>query len=379
MKWVLLHAQIYTGNQYIADGYIRFDMSIKEVGDMSQFVLRQQEQVYHVDGNIVIPGMIDIHIHGGYGIDTMDADPQALLQLSNKLLSEGVTTFFPTTMTQSCEVIMQALQSVKMAKELGAHIGFIHLEGPFLSKARAGAQQISHMMTPDVQTFETFQQCSGNLIKLVTYAPEEESKELETFFEQNGVIGSIGHSDASYAQLSGKNIHHATHLFNQMKGMHHREPGAVGRVLLDRDITVEMIVDGIHIHPEMVRLAYIVKGPEKVCIITDAMKAKGLKDGMYELGGQPVHVQNGIATLENGTLAGSVLTMDQAFRNILTYTGCTIEEAVRMTSVNQAKEFGLLSKGILDVGKDADMVILSPQLEVIDTISLGVFKNELPN
>ncbi|CKF22304.1 N-acetylglucosamine-6-phosphate deacetylase [Streptococcus pneumoniae] len=186
----------------------------------------------------------------------------------------------------------------------------------------------------------------------------------------------MGHTDAIDAQLKNRNITHATHLYNQMRGLHHREPGVVGHVLLNPDVMVEVITDGIHIHPDMVKLAYKLKGPKKVSVITDAMRAKGLEDGLYELGGQPVHVKDGSARLEDGTLAGSILKMDQAFRNVIEFTGCSIEDAVLMTSVNQAEEFGLNNKGALAVGKDADFVVMNEDLHVYDTVRLGIHMKE---
>jgi N-acetylglucosamine-6-phosphate deacetylase len=375
---VIINATIYTGKETIENGFIRYTDQIQELGLMADYKPIEEEDVRDVQGDIIIPGMIDIHIHGGYTIDVMDANPDALVKLSHELMKEGVTTFFPTTMTQAHKSIEKALQAAKEAKEKGAHFEYIHLEGPFVSRKRAGAQPLEHIVQPDVELFKKWQEMSGSLIKLVTYAPEEEgAKQLERVFQETGVIGSCGHTDAYADDFEGRNITHATHLYNQMRGLHHREPGVVGHVLLNPDVMVEMITDGIHIHPDMVKLAYMLKGPKKVSVITDAMRAKGLEDGTYELGGQPVYVKEGSARLEDGTLAGSILTMDAAFRNVITFTGCSIEDAVLMTSVNQAEEFGLINKGALKPGKDADFVVMSQDLHVKDTIRLGKHMNEV--
>jgi N-acetylglucosamine-6-phosphate deacetylase len=374
---VVINAKIYTGQEVVENGFIRYAETIKEIGLMAQYVSQENEAVLDAAGKIVIPGMIDVHIHGGYDIDAMDANSDGLVTLGKEMLKEGVTTYFPTTMTQAPEAIEAALTAAKEAKEKGAHFEYIHLEGPYVSKKRAGAQPLEHIVPANIEQFKQWQEASGNLIKLVTYAPEEEGAlEFEQYLAETGVVGTMGHTDAIDGQLKNRKITHATHLYNQMRGLHHREPGVVGHVLLNPDVMVEVITDGIHIHPDMVKLAYKLKGPKKVSVITDAMRAKGLEDGLYELGGQPVHVKDGSARLEDGTLAGSILKMDQAFRNVIEFTGCSIEDAVLMTSVNQAEEFGLNNKGALAVGKDADFVVMNEDLHVYDTVRLGIHMKE---
>lgn len=374
---IVINAKIYTGQEIVENGFIRYAETIKEIGLMAQYVPQENETVFDATGKILIPGMIDVHIHGGYDIDAMDANSDGLVTLGKEMLKEGVTTYFPTTMTQAPEAIEAALTAAKEAKEKGAHFEYIHLEGPYVSKKRAGAQPLEHIVPANIEQFKQWQEASGNLIKLVTYAPEEEGAlEFEQYLAETGVVGTMGHTDAIDGQLKNRKITHATHLYNQMRGLHHREPGVVGHVLLNPDVMVEVITDGIHIHPDMVKLAYKLKGPKKVSVITDAMRAKGLEDGLYELGGQPVHVKDGSARLEDGTLAGSILKMDQAFRNVIEFTGCSIEDAVLMTSVNQAEEFGLNNKGALAVGKDADFVVMNEDLHVYDTVRLGIHMKE---
>ncbi|MCJ7840618.1 N-acetylglucosamine-6-phosphate deacetylase [Lederbergia sp. NSJ-179] len=371
---VVINAEIYPGGREepISQGYMRFSEQILEVGPMSEYKKQEGEKVIDAKGLLVIPGMIDIHIHGGHGIDFMDADPEKNVELSKKLLDEGVTSFFATTMTQEHDHITKAMEAIQVAKAKGANIEGVHLEGPFINEKKKGAQDPQYMGPANIDTFLKWHEASGNQIKLVTYAPElEGARKFEQVMIDRGIVPSVGHSDAVRKELLESAASHATHLYNGMRGLHHREAGVAGHALITEGLQVEIIADGIHIHPDMIKLAYLVKGAEGISLITDAMMAKGMENGEYELGGQKVIVVDGEARLENGSLAGSVLTLDQAFRNIMEFTGCSITEAVQMTSSNQAREFKLTQKGYLKPGKDADFVIMSPQLEVENTYRLG--------
>lgn len=369
----IIHAEIYTGQTVIQSGFIRFGQTIQEIGAMTDYTA-QDEEVIDLKGKRIIPGMIDVHIHGGYDVDTMDGDREALVRLSEAMLAEGVTSFFATTITQDWEQITCALQAARDVIETRqTTIEGIHLEGPFINPDYAGAQPLAFIVEPDVEQFLKWQQASGNHIKLVTYAPERPgARAFETAVRETGAVPSAGHTDATFEENRTGNVTHGTHLYNQMRALHHREPGTVGYCLLERTVFAEIIPDGIHSSKEMVEFAYRMKGPERLTIITDAMRAKGLSDGAYELGGQAVEVKEGAARLMNGSLAGSVLTMDQALRNIIAFTGCSLEQAVQMTSVNQAEEFGLTQKGRLEQGKDADFVVLDTNLNVEQTIHRGI-------
>jgi len=367
----IIHAKIYTGSEVIEDGFIVYGEQIVEVGHMNDFSHSTLETM-DAKGQTIIPGMIDIHIHGGYTVDAMDADPQKLLAFSEDLLQEGVTSFFATTMTQSKDNIAKALAAVPKGVELGANIAGVHLEGPYVNVEKAGAQPHEYIIPPDVNQLKEWNELANGMIKLVTFAPEkDEDQSFQSYMQQHQIVGSAGHTDATFSELAERKITHFTHLYNQMKGLHHREPGTVGYALLDEQAYVELIVDGIHVHPEMVRLVYKMKGADRICVITDAMRAKGLPDGRYELGGQPVSLKNEMVTLDDGTLAGSALTMDNAFRNIMQFTGCSIEEAVKMTSVNQAKEFNLTQKGAIAPTKDSDFVLMDEHLQIISTFTKG--------
>ncbi|WP_346267705.1 N-acetylglucosamine-6-phosphate deacetylase [Sporosarcina sp. E16_3] len=326
---------------------------------------------------IVVPGFIDVHIHGSSGFDVMDATPEALNGLASALPREGTTSFLATTMTQSDEAIAGALHNASSfnADERQAEMVGVHLEGPFISSIRAGAQPIEHIKTPSFDIFEQWQELSGNRIKIVTIAPEVENGLV--FIEEltaSGVIASLGHTDATSDVVRSAvevGATHVTHLYNQMSPFHHREPGVVGAAFLEDSMTVEIIVDCIHSHPKSVELAYRQKGPNRIILITDAMRAKGLPPGTYDLGGQDVEVTNKDARLPDGTLAGSILTMENAAKNMKSITNCTLAELVAMTSTNAADQLGLSNKGRIEPGKDADLTIIDGDWNVQMTICRG--------
>jgi len=329
----------------------------------------------------LIPGMIDMHVHGAAGADVMDSGIEALQTIASALAAEGTTAFLATTLTETPQRIEDALRSVREYVDLprkaaGAEVLGVHLEGPFLSYKRTGAQRSDMMGPPDMALFKHWQDLSGGLIKLVTIAPElPNGLEFIHYLKEQGIIVSVGHTGASCEQtiaaIEGGSSH-ATHLFNAMAGMHHRSPGPVTALLLDDRVTAELIVDGIHVHPAIVKLAFQLKGRDRLVLITDAMRAKHLGDGSFELGGQQVTVKDGEARLANGSLAGSVLKMNVAVKNMLSYTGCGLEDAVKMTSENPAKELGIFDrKGSIAEGKDADLVVLDENYQVVLTLCRG--------
>ena len=373
MSTVIKHAVIYTGAEKISDGYIRFDQQIEDIGPVSQYQAKPNDKdVIDVAGKIIVPGFIDVHCHGGYSFDTMDADPQKINEMVNAMVTEGVTTYFPTTMTQSYENIENALVAIKEAAKTNPVIQGIHLEGPFVSPVFKGAQPEKYIKAPEVDVFARWNELCDHMIKVVTYAPEHTTaKEFEKYCVENGVVLSVGHSNATRAEMKESKASHVTHLYNAQREFKHREPGVTGHVLLEDNIYCELICDGFHVCPDMINLAYKLKGPHKIELITDAMRAKGMPEGVSELGGQKVIVKDKQARLEDGTLAGSVLQFKDAFVNIMKFTGCGIEQAVLMSSVNQAKEFNLTNKGLLVSGRDADLNIFDTDLNLTATYSLG--------
>lgn len=352
---------------------------IQEISPAENF---QSEEVMHFPANYhLVPGFIDCHTHGANGYDVMDASHEALTAISLALAQEGTTSFLATTMTADELQIEAALSAVRDymqdSPENGASILGIHLEGPFLSPLKMGAQRGDKIISPNVDLLKRWQQLSKQAIKLVTLAPEQaKSMELIRYLKQEKVIASIGHTNASYAESIAAieaGCSHATHLFNAMSGVHQREPGVVTAALLADQVMVELIVDGVHLHPAIVELVLRIKNKDKIILITDAMRAKCLSDGCYDLGGQTVHVKKGQAQLADGTLAGSVLPMYSAIQNMLNFTGCSLFDALKMASENPAKALGIFHrKGSITPRKDADLVVLDEKLNVVMTICRGV-------
>ncbi|MDC7954172.1 N-acetylglucosamine-6-phosphate deacetylase [Liquorilactobacillus mali] len=378
MTKVLKHADIFTGTEEIKDGYIRFSEKIEDVGPMAQFVARGEDtEVVDLEGKLIVPGFIDVHSHGGYSFDAMDGNADQIDEMVTDMIHEGITSYFATTMTQSHENIAKAMVGIKEAAKRNRVIQGIHLEGPFISPVFKGAQPEKYIQAPDVELFDQWNKLSGHLVRLVTFAPEHEtSAKFEDYCLQNGIVPSIGHSNALREQLKHSKASHVTHLYNAQREFKHRQPGVTGHALLEDNIYCEMIADGFHVVPDMIKLAYEIKGPERIELVTDSMRAKGMPEGVSELGGQKVIVKDRQARLETGNLAGSVLQFQEAFRNIIAYTGCGIKEAVLMSSVNQSREFGLTTKGTLEIGKDADLNILTGELKLIETYSYGTcYKN----
>lgn len=326
----------------------------------------------------MIPGLIDLHVHGANNHDVMDGTPIAMQGLSEALAREGVTGFLATTMTASTDTLNRVLPVIDAAATTltGAALLGIHLEGPFISAEKAGAQCALDVQVPDETVFNEWQVRSGNRIRVVTLAPEcTNAIHFIKTLRKNNVIASLGHTDATYDQTmeairAGASV--ATHLFNAMRGMHQREPGAAGALLLSDAVTAELIVDGFHLHPAMVELALRVKGTKRLVLVSDAMRAKCMKDGVYTLGGQAVTVDKGRATLSDGTLAGSTLRLIDAVRRLSETTNATLAEAITMATLVPACLLQCETrKGSIDVGKDADLTVINANFEVVTTVCEG--------
>ena len=368
-SWILTEEGLVKTNLIVENGLI------KSIGDEVVEGL-----VELTEDKIVIPGFIDQHIHGAAGSDAMDGTKEDLSKIACALAKEGTTAFLATTMTQSPENIDKALTAVKEyieeSPETGAEILGVHLEGPFISKDFIGAQPLEYVAEPNVEVFKHYEEVSGNTIKLVSMAVEVEgASELVSYLASKGIVASIGHSNAKYADVEAAikaGATNVTHTYNAQKPIHHREVGTVGSAMLFDELNCEAICDGIHLSGPAVKLLWKNKPVDKFTLITDAMRAKHMPDGVSELGGQVVIVKNGEARLENGTLAGSVLRMNNAVKNVMGFLGTDLETTVKYATVNPAKNLGVYDKmGSIKVGKLANFAIVDKDVNVYQTIRCG--------
>lgn len=319
----------------------------------------------------VVPGFVDVHIHGCAGADTCDATREALEAMAAFLLAHGVTSFCPTTMTTSRETIQAALLAAKdmmdHPMEGGARVVGVNMEGPFIAKERKGAQKEEDILPPDFPLFQRFYEESGGIVRLVDVAPEQPGG-LD-FVEKASQLCtvSIAHTTADYDQAKAafdKGVTHATHLFNAMSGLHHRKPGVVGAVFDDSRVRGELICDGFHIHPAVLRAAFQLLG-DRALIVSDSMRANGMPEGeAFDLGGQMVTVHQGKALLPDGTIAGSVTNLHQEIKNLVSF-GVPFEQAVKAATLLPARAIGLDGEiGSIAPGKRADLVVLDENLDI---------------
>ena len=339
----------------------------------------QIESIANVNG-IVVPGFIDQHIHGAGGSDGMDGTEKDLQTISATIAREGTTGFLATTMTQSPENISKALVAVKEIMEKGefdgAEVLGVHLEGPFISPKHIGAQPLEYVAKPSVEIFDEYDRLSGGNIKIVSLAPEQEGGiELVEHLSKLGKVASIGHTGSTYQDVEravkagAKNV---THTYNAQTALHHREVGVVGSAMLFDELNCEVICDTIHVSVPAIKLIIKNKPHNKFTLITDAMRAKGMPDGLSELGGQVVIVKNGEARLENGALAGSVLKMNDAIKNVVTKLGVPFTDAIDFATRNPAENIGVLNeRGTIEVGKRADFAVLDENFDVMLTVVGG--------
>lgn len=340
--------------------------------------IAESEPAIDGEGMYLSPGFIDIHIHGAAGADTMDGSYDALNTISKAIAMHGTTSFLPTTMTMGKDSIKTALESVSEAKRKGtdgANVLGCHLEGPFISSSAIGAQNPDYVLEPSVENFLDIAGSHMEDIVTLTIAPEVQGAgELISFLSRNHIKTSMGHTCATYEQAVVGiecGICHSTHLFNAMTPLHHRNPGAVGAIF-DTGITTEMIADGIHIAYPSIRTALKQKGLDKVMLVSDAMGACTMPDGDYSLGGQRVIVKEGSARLENGALAGSVLTLDKAVRNIKNNTHYPLHDTIRMVTHNPACHCNVQDrKGTIKEGYDADLVLFDEDINIKKVIIGG--------
>ena len=368
----IINAKLIVNDEAVEGQILLFDEKIISI---TEDLNLDTIEVIDAKGHYVSAGFIDLHIHGSGGVDVMDATPQALETLSSTLLQTGTTSFLATTMTMSPQDIDNALKNIQEHKSTvsGATILGIHLEGPFINTEKHGAQDREYVQSPHMALIKKYMQ----EVKMITLAPEVEGAEgfiKHLAKEYPHIILSIGHSNASFEECKESfswGISHATHLFNAMNPYHHRKPGIVGAVF-DSEVSCDIIADLVHTHPSVLELVQQVK-KEKLILITDAMRAGCMKCGTYDLGGRRVEVADGKAELEDGTLAGSVLKMNEALLNMRRHTSMTNVELVNSVTKIPAQKLGV-RKGELREGYDADIVIFDENFSIISTIIAGEVK-----
>ena len=332
-------------------------------------------------GFLALPGFIDLHVHGGGGADFMHGTPEATRQVARTHARFGTTGMLATTITASREDTDRAIEAARQVIEVGpgkgeARLLGIHLEGPYICPTQRGAQPEAFIRLPDAKELAHWIELSGRTIKQITLAPEREGAEaVIKLAREAGIVVSLGHTDATADEVCKAidwGVTQSTHTFNAMRGLHHREPGTVGAVLTQPEIVAEVIADGVHLHPMIVRLIVAAKGVGGAVLITDAMEGSAMPDGEFTLGGQTTYVRSGTASFADGTLAGSVLTMNRAFINVRRFADVSVPEAARLSSANAARQLGISEWcGELAPGKAADIVILHPETGEVEWTIVG--------
>ena len=376
MKTVIYNGTIITGKKRIENSSVYI-----EHGRITEILPEQggipgDWQVIDAEGAYVVPGFIDLHFHGAMGKDTMDAAQSSLCLMSEYCATHGVTSFYPTTWSASQEDIWAAILAVKEYKDevIGARIMGVHIEGPYVNNEYRGAQLPEMIRNP--KRAEYLPWFDSGVVKILTCAPEiEGARELIAEAKTSGVRVSIGHSGANYElvnEAAAWGATQATHIFNGMQGLHHRDPGTVGGVLDNNAILAQVICDGVHLHPAVVRMIRAVKTSARIALITDSVRGAGLADGEYEHKRQVFSVREGVARTPEGSLSGSTLTLSAAMRNYIEFTGSPLEEALSTITAVPALEMGLAAKkGRVALGYDADLVLLDHHLEVMKTMING--------
>lgn len=377
--------RLYTPLQQVEQPLVLVEgRRIVEVSTRAARQIPQGIRLVDFGDSVLSPGFVDIHIHGGAGHDVMEADPAGLPAVEQLLAKHGVTSYFPTTVTAPIDQTLSALDRLAAAIEQAeaaersnsrrAQPLGIHLEGPFISHARRGVHPSQNLLPPTLEMFERFWQASRGHIRVMTIAPElEGARDVIAEAARRGLCVSMGHSDADLNSARAgvaAGARHATHAFNAMRPLHHREPGIIGEMLTDSQLSADIIADGIHLDPTIVKLFLQAKGPDGAVLVTDATAATGMPDGRYRLGSFDVEVKDG-KCLAEGKLAGSVLTMDRAVRNVMQFAQLELQAALRLATLNPAQVAGLPSRGKLEASSEADIVVLSPNGEVRSTIVHG--------
>ncbi|WP_017692539.1 N-acetylglucosamine-6-phosphate deacetylase [Paenibacillus sp. PAMC 26794] len=374
----LLRGKLLLADEILEDGVIAWrDGKILYAGIPEGLPERIRSEALPLsvpERGLIVPGFIDIHVHGGNGEDFMDASPEVLDKITSFHSTQGTTAMLATSMTAPKERLDNVLAEVNRYRSVDmpyAQLEGVHLEGPFFSPKWPGAQNPEHIMLPDVSWLEAWEKQYPGLIRQVTLAPEREGAlEVISWLREQRITAALGHTDATYEEVERAveaGLHHAVHTFNAMTPLHHRLPGAAGAVLSDPRISAEVIADGIHVHPAAISiLAQLKQHNDQLVLITDAMSAAGLDDGEYKIGDLPVIVKHGEARLKDGgALAGSTLTMIRGFRYLVQEVGLSLNAASRAASLTPARLLGIDHRtGSLAQGKQADIVLLNEELDI---------------
>lgn len=365
MKTVALRGKVVTDYEVWPEATVLIEGgSIRDVG-RDESLAAEAEEVHDYGDSLLVPGFVDLQVNGSFGVDVA-SEPERLPELSEKLLQTGTTSYLPTVISSLeslYENTLSALAAGIGSPPSGAEALGVHLEGPFLNLKKRGAHAASHISPPDAALLERLLDLTP--VRMLTLAPElDGAEDLMARACDRGVAVSAGHSDAPF-EVAYRAFDHqvscVTHLFNAMSPLHHREPGIPGAAFAHPLVVCGLIPDGLHVHPEMVGLAFRMLSPNRVYLTTDAMAAAGMSSGEYRLATRTVYLESGVPRLGSGAIAGSVLTMNEAFQNILAFTGCTVPEAVRMASTTPARLIGEgKRKGRLVPGYDADVAVISP-------------------
>ncbi|AVP65117.1 N-acetylglucosamine-6-phosphate deacetylase [Clostridium botulinum] len=371
----IVNGKIIVGNEILQNKVLLFEKKIIDILDRENVCLSKNDYIIDAKGLYISPGFIDVHIHGSGGKDVMDGEIESIKVISNTIAKRGVTSFLPTTMTMAKERIYKALDVIEQAMNMdlgGAKVLGAHLEGPFINPKYKGAQKVDFIKNPSFDFIKGYE----NVIKIITLAPEKDEnfKFLKYIKENTDIVLSIGHSDATYEQAMAaidNGISRATHTFNAMTPLNHRKPGIIGAIM-NTDISCELIADNIHVHKGAINVLTKIKGKDKIILITDSMRAGCMNNGIWELGGQKVIVKNGSARLEDNTLAGSILTLDNAIKNMKNNIDASLCEIISMVTINPAKDINIYDKkGSIEKGKDSDIVIFDKDINIRMTIVEG--------
>lgn len=369
-----INGRIITPFEDIPKGVVLVEgPKILAVGSVEDISIPPNSQIHDITSYLICPGFIDIHVHGAKGRDFSEAETEAIDQIVDFHLKHGTTSLLATFISLPHQNLLRIVEEFPKACSWAKHsptVLGIHLEGPFLHPSYRGVHNIHHLSLPSVEKIAKYNERSGNRLKMVTLAPElPKAEEIIQWLANRNILVSLGHSDATYEQVKravSLGLHHTTHIFNAMRGFHHREPGALGACLDIEGISTDIIADGRHVHPMSIRLLWQIKGCEKIIIITDASPVCGLHKGRHALWGREVILdENQVVTADTGTLAGSVLTMNHAVRSIRRMITCSFAQAVQMATYNPAALLGIEhQKGQLRKGNDADLVIMDENCSI---------------